>query len=305
MYGNQPLSRFGCENQANDWSGRYHLSNQVLIQAFLFSVLLLLALPSLAEQKYYTWVDAQGNVHNTLIQSKPEETKSPKKEFDSADYPSEEEYQQDLKDKPAGEKPFYTWTDAQGIIRSEAKPDVIIEFSATEVVYDAVFAPPFRLPDYVMQGLCCENYKQAFTTKIAKDGSASYKVNGTEFLFKTNNTEVAASYFSVDDFGKREILLIKAFEIKENTHFEIIALSDQYKPLYLESSVEGVFVKQTWKDLAYKKVMLEVADPEIKYLIIFVKDDKQEALINYSLAVIRDSSSFNNEANSSSEDKGE
>jgi Domain of unknown function (DUF4124) len=256
---------------------------------------LLLALPSLAEQKYYTWVDAQGNVHNTLIQSKPEETKSPQKEFDSEDYLSEEKFQKNLKDKPKGEKPFYTWTDAQGIIRSEAKPDVVVEFSATEVVYDAVFAPPFRVPDYVMQGLCCENYKQAFITKIGKDGSASYKVNGTGFLFKTNNAEVAASYFSVDDFGKHEILLIKAFEIKENTSFEIIALSDQYKPLYLESSVEGVFVKQTWKDLAYKKVMLEVADPEIKYLIIFVNDDQQEALINYSLAVIRDSSSFNNE----------
>ena len=263
------------------------------------------ALPSQAEQKYYTWVDAQGNVHNTLIQSEPEDTKSPQSSFDSEDYPSEEKFQKNLIDKPKGEKPFYTWTDAQGIIRSEAKPDVVVEFSATEVVYDAVFAPPFRLPVYVMQGLCCENYKQAFTTKIGKDGSVSYKVNGTEFLFKTNNTEVAASYFSVDDFGKHEILLIKAFEIKENTSFEIIALSDQYKPLYLESSVEGVFVKQTWKDLAYKKVMLEVADPEIKYLIIFVKNDQQEALINYSLAVIRDSSSFNNESDSSSEDKGE
>jgi len=41
--------------------------------------------------------------------------------------------------------------------------------------------------------------------------------------------------------------------------------------------------------------MLEVADPEIKYLIIFVKNDRKESLINYSLAVIRDSSSFNNE----------
>jgi len=266
---------------------------------------LFFALPSQAEQKYYTWVDAQGNVHNTLIQSEPEDTKSPQSSFDSEDYPSEEKFQKNLIDKPKGEKPFYTWTDAQGIIRSEAKPEVVVEFSATEVVYDAVFAPPFRLPVYVMQGLCCESYKQAFTTKIGKDGSASYKVNGTEFLFKTNNAEVAASYFSVDDFGKREILLIKAFEIKENTSFEIIALSDQYKPLYLESSVEGVFVKQTWKDLAYKKVMLEVADPEIKYLIIFVKNDQQEALINYSLAVIRDSSSFNNESDSSSEDKGE
>jgi len=273
---------------------------------------MLLALPSLAEQKYYTWVDAQGNVHNTLIQSKPEETSSQQQDFDSADYPSEEKFQQKLKDKPKGEKPFYTWTDAQGIIRSEVKPDVMIEFSATEVVYDSVFAPPFRLPDFVMQGLCCENYLEAFTTKVKMNGSGSYRVDGAEFLFKTQSSDVAAGYFAVEDLNPREILLIKAFEVEEESSFEVIALSENLKPLYLESSVKGVFVEQTWKDLAYKKIMLEVADPDIKYLIVFMKNEQQEALSNYSLAVIRDSSSYNSEATSredsdedSDEDSGE
>ncbi len=265
---------------------------------------MLLALPSLAEQKYYTWVDAQGNVHNTLIESKPEETTSQQQDFDSADYPSEEKFQQKLKDKTEGAKPFYTWTDAQGIIRSEVKPDVVVEFSATEVVYDAVFAPPFRLPNYIMQGLCCENYSQAFTTNVRMNGSGSYRVDGAEFLFKTQSSDVAAGYFAIDDFNAREILLIKAFEVEEESNFEVIALANDLQPLYLESSVKGVFVEQTWKDLAYKKIMLEVADPEVKFLVVFMKNEQQEALSNYSLAIIRDSSSYNSEKNNN-EDSGE
>ena len=247
------------------------------------------------KQKYYTWVDAQGNMHNTLIT--PEQPQTPSSEdessknntvIDGESYPTEKEFQQAQKNKKDNEKPFFTWTDAQGIIRSEVKPDVVIEFSATELVYDAVFARPFRLPSYIMEGLCCEAYKDSFTSVISLNGSASYRVDDSIQAFKTQTGEALAAYFSFDGEIDKEILTIKAYKIDEKSEFEIIALSNDLKPLYLESGVKGTFVEETWKDLAYKKVMLEVSDVAIQHLIVFVKNEQGQSLKDYTMAVVRD-----------------
>lgn len=242
--------------------------------------------------KYYTWVDAQGNVHNTLIstpENSQDDSKADDKSINPEDYASEEEYQQKLQDRPDGEKPFFTWTDAEGVIRSDVRPDVMIEFSATELVYDAVFAPPFRLPEYVTEGLCCDSYQDLFVTNIEFHGSASYKVDDSTIGFKTQQGEMEASYFTLPDLVSREVLSIKAYEVDESSKFEIIALAENFKPIYLESKIEGRFAEQTWKDLAYKEALLEVSDAEIKHLIVFVKNQQGKAETDYILSVNRDS----------------
>lgn len=247
------------------------------------------------KKKYYTWVDAQGNRHNTLItpgksETPPIEVKSSNVNtiIDGESFLTEEKYQQAQKEKSDNQKPFYTWTDAQGIVRSDVKPDVVIEFSASELVYDAVFAPPFRLPDYVMKGLCCEAYKDSFTTIVAFNGSSSYHVDDSIQAFRTQTGEALAAYFSLEGEVDKEILTIKAYKISEGSEFEIIALSNDFKPLFLESGVKGTFVEETWKDLAYKKVMLEVSDADIRYLIVFVRNDQGQSLKDYTMAVVRD-----------------
>ena len=315
MYGNQPLSKSGCQNQANHWCCWYHLSNQVLIKllkntaAFLAAVFTflvfnsLLLMPSVmaetqnknfnsSEPRYYTWVDAQGVMHNTLITSeknpqqttnnnavkntgaaeKGSELNSEKKpEFNTADFPSEEQHQKDSEKRIADQKPFFTWTDAQGIIRSELKPDVVADFVAEEVVYDTVFAPPFRLPAHVTEGQCCESYADAFTAIAKFNGSASYQVDDTLYLFKTQTGDVAAGYFSVPDLADHEIVMLKGYKLPVESQFEVIALNADFKPIYLGSKLEGIVVEETWKDLAYQKVLLEISDPEIKYFVIFAR----------------------------------
>ncbi len=261
----------------------------------LRSVLLILvvfALPVAAEQKYYTWVDAQGNMRNTLITSDSEAPNQPdteaSKNFNPENFPSEEDYQQSLKDKPNSEKPFYTWTDAEGIIRSDVKPDVMIEFSAAEVVYDAAFAPPFRLPSFITEGVCCESYADHFTAQALALGSASFKVGPANKPFKTQTGDVDAAYFSLPKLNERELWLLKAYKIGEDSEFELIALSADFKPIYLADGIKGAYVGETWKDLAFKKVMLEVTDPEIKHLIVFVKSAAGQAKTNYTVSLIRD-----------------
>jgi hypothetical protein len=277
----------------------------VLILVLLFA----LPLSVVAEPAYYTWVDAQGVVHNTLITSnkktepKKTQAKSLKEDpqaeksddLEVSEYPSEEQYQKNLNDKSKQDKPFYTWTDAQGIVRSEAKPDVIVEFVAEEVVYDAVFAPPFRLPKHVTKGECCESYAEAFTSVVELNGSASYKVDDSLFAFKTQTSTVAAGYFSLPELAQKEIVLLKAYKLAKNSLFEVIALDEAFKPLYLSSDLRGLFVEETWKDLAYKKLLLEISDADIKYLIIFAEQEdtsqggvKKRALSGYTLSVVRD-----------------
>jgi hypothetical protein len=328
MYGNQPLSKFGCEYQANYWGCGYYLPNQVLIKNYLlglffFCALLLTGLshaeaveagladtvPAVQKSKYYTWVDAQGIMHNTLITpektpqtkispntrastSKTTKNVSAESEFDESEFSSEEEYQQDKKDELAAHAPFFTWTDAEGIIRSEAKPDVVVEFTAEEIVYDAVFAPPFRLPAYVMNGHCCESYADAFAAVAQFNGSASYHVDETIFPFQTQSGDVSAAYFTLPELAAKEIILLKAYKLPADAVFEVIALDEAFQPLYLASRLKGIFVEQTWKDLAYKKVMLEISDTDVKYLIAFVRSNTSlsagKGLTDYRLSVMRD-----------------
>ena len=260
---------------------------------------------SRSEPRYYTWVDAQGVMHNTLIESEspaekipqqapqenPHESEVVNPEFNTDNFPSEEQHEKNLEKRKADQKPFFTWTDAQGIIRSELKPEVVADFVAEEVVYDAVFAPPFRLPSYVTEGQCCESYEQAFTAITKFNGSASYQVDDTLFLFKTQNGDVAAGYFSVPNLADHEIILLKGYKLPVGSQFEVIALNADFKPIYLGSKLEGIVVEQTWKDLAYQKVLLEISDPEIKYFVIFARSENTAAaksLSNYRISLLRE-----------------
>lgn len=283
-----------------------------VLAALFVTLMLVFALPALAEQKYYTWVDAQGNIHNSPVPSNsdssssnptkstpsntneasdglPQDSKAGLQALNPEDYPSEEAYQQKLNDKPDGEKPFYTWVGPDGVIRNEVKPDVIVEFTATEMVYDAAFALPFRLPEYVTQGLCCESYAEHFSSSLNPSGSASFKVEQGSHAFKTQEGDVSAAYFSFAYPATQETLTIKAFKIPKSSVFEVIALSQEYKPLYLASEVSGSFVEETWKDIAYKQVMIEMSDPEIKHMVVFIKNDQGVAQSNYLMSFMRNS----------------
>ncbi|MGK0248804.1 MAG: hypothetical protein ACI910_001537 [Oleispira sp.] len=218
--------------------------------------------------------------------------------FDASDYSSEEEYQKKNAEYAEENKPFYTWIDASGRLRSEFKPDLLVDFIAEEIIYDAVFAPPFRVPNYIKQGYCCKSYANAFTTVAEFNGSASYHVNDTAFPFQTHSGNVAAGFFVIPELADKEIVLLKAYKLPSKSYFEVVALDSTFKPLYLGSKLSGTFVEQTWKDLAYKKVMLEISDPDIKYLIVFVKHAESplrqdnskhiKAFSDYRLSLIRD-----------------
>ena len=65
--------------------------------------------------------------------------------------------------------------------------------------------------------------------------------------------------------------MLKGYKLPVESQFEVIALNADFKPIYLGSKLEGIVVEETWKDLAYQKVLLEISDPEIKYFVIFAR----------------------------------
>lgn len=258
-----------------------------------------MALPTLAEPSYYTWVDAQGVIHNTAIETEPQKEESKKsakiedknraQQADSPEvadtdeaFQTEEEFHQNL--KSSDDKPFYTWTDADGTIRNNPKPDLELEFTAKEIVYDAVFAPPFRLPNKITEGTCCVEYKDSFVKELQSDSLTSQKINNDSLLYKTQQGLKPAAFFIVEGIEK-EIIFIKGFKLSDQATFEIIALNEAYQPLYLASNLSGLFIEQTWKDLPYSKVMLELSDAAIKYLIIFAVDDGLDMARGYTLSL--------------------
>lgn len=264
-----------------------------------------MALPVLAEPSYYTWVDAQGVIHNTAVPTKPKRNNeqlnpssksndekstavsaTTSKESSSTPeslkgFKTEEELQQQI--KSSTDKPFYTWRDADGTIRNDTKPDVVVEFRATEIVYDAVFALPFRLPIQVTEGVCCGDYEHAFKQVLESDSAISQKINDESVSYQTEQGSIPAGYFIVKGIEK-EIVFIKSYQLTKNASFEVVALNAQFQPLYLASKLSGLFIEQTWKDLAYTKIMLELSDSEVEYLIIFVNGDIDRAR-GYSLSL--------------------
>lgn len=279
------------------------------IKSILASLLVLMALSSQAEPSYYTWVDANGIVHNTVVtteedssalesvaeKNNPLETTS-SLEVDNSnipeeykDYKTEAELQQQI--DSSDDKPFYTWVDGTGRIRNDPKPDMLVEFSATEIIYDAVFAPPFRLPEQITEGVCCIDYQDAFTQTLSFDSTASQKISSDSVLYKTRKGFVPAGFFITNFSAKvgeggveNSIVFIKSFKLSKEASFEVVALNSQFQPIYLASDLSGLFVEQTWKDLAYTKVMIELSDPEIEYLIIFANDDGIDSR-GYSLSL--------------------
>ena len=305
MYCNQSVSNSGRQYQAYHWRNRYHLPYKVLSifihKSMLATLLVLMAQSSLAEPSYYTWVDAQGVIHNTPIDSdsssnqgeissedlgdtvRKESTideSDSVKTVDEESYKTEEEFQQAL--KSSNDKPFYTYTDADGTIRNSPKPDIELEFVATEIVYDAVFAPPFRLPENITRGVCCIEYKNNFEKKLKRHSLIGQKINHASALYKTQRGNQPAAFFEIDNFEK-EILFIKGYQLSRQAKFEVIALNEHYQPIYLASNLAGLYIEQTWKDLAYNKVMLEISDVDVKYLIIFAVDDDLNMERGYSL----------------------
>ena len=233
-----------------------------------FIFIAFIALSVQAEQKYFTWVDAQGNVHSTPIESSEKKEVIPPDEAEGSSFLTEEEFErqraQDKENNPA----FFTWTDAEGRIHNSVKPEYVVEFEAPEVVADSVFAPPFRLPIQITKGECCQQYAQAFSLEAGPVGVV--KIDEASLLYKTRDKSFPAAYFNSDI--KSGWLGVKLYGMSDGSTIELVLLNKDFEPIYLASDLEPMAVGETWSHHGYHKLILELNDADIEYMILFSTD---------------------------------
>lgn len=302
MYRNEPVPRFKCENQSETWCAWFHVPYKILktILPFFF----LVSSSAFAEQGYYTWVDAQGRIHNTPIpesqsqknreKSDPslanesEQSKGAKPDEFLTEEQLDEKIKQEKKEKP----PFYTRVDADGRVYNEFIPQVDVEFASEEPVVTELLAVPFRLDAKYKSSGCCAQYQESFSDS-QKINNADYKfpideaspLFGTKsgakrslFLSLANNTnnEKAESEESLTPettllesaSGKRYLIDFSIYKANSDVTLNVVALDSDFAPLYSFADLPSMYVGETWKSFAKSSWSLQLDDSEVDYLII-------------------------------------
>ncbi len=241
-----------------------------------------------AEDEYYTWVDAEGRVHNSVVPKNSSTEKSgvkknippviggdiPKLPGDDTQYLSEDEFKaqqkQDLEDKP----PFYIWVDEAGIVHTEMHPEGLEE----EVVqnftesHDHIFAPPFRLSEMVQNGACCDMYEQAFIDALTPFRSRMYPDPDLLMPFALKQGDRPAWYVRIGGAGKKTsgqrflVLRVRGEPIEAS----IIALNGELKPLYFDNKLSLHQYPENWHSVAYQETRILLEDAEIAAIIIYL-----------------------------------
>jgi len=226
-------------------------------------------LPVQAEQKYFTWVDAQGNVHSTPIQSTDEsQSDEARARLNKDAFITEEQSEAERKKHQQDNPAFFTWIDAEGRVRNSVKPEYVVEFESAELVADAVFAPPFRLPIEITQGECCEVYAEAFET--APETIGPKKVDSSSYFYKTRGASVPAAYIkpAINDGW----MGLKLYQFNDESTIDLVLLNKEFKPIHLASGLSPLAVEETWSHHGYHKLILELNDEKVEYIIVFSTD---------------------------------
>ncbi|CCU72050.1 hypothetical protein TOL_1626 [Thalassolituus oleivorans MIL-1] len=283
----QPVSRSGYRHQANHWRRWYQFPHQVLIV-----LAIICSSSAYAEDEYYTWIDAEGRIHNSVVPKDTSADKSsakkdmpapvvggdiPKLPGDDTQYLSEDELKiqqkQDLEDKP----PFYIWIDEAGIVHTEMRPEGLEdeEEAAQSVTesHDHIFAPPFRLDEKVQDGACCNMYEQAFIDALTPFKSRMYPDPDLLMPFALKQGDRPAWYVRIGKAGKKTsgqrfvVLRVRG----EPVEASIIALNSDLKPLYFDNKLGLHEYPENWHSVAYQETRILLEDADVAAMIIYLE----------------------------------
>ncbi|MEQ3692955.1 MAG: hypothetical protein ABNH15_12495 [Alcanivorax sp.] len=241
-----------------------------------------------ADGEYYTWVDAQGRIHNTPVEDKSSTSESAIKQDeppstppgDTTEYITEEQLQRNLDQYDEDNPAFYVWVDANGVMHterfdskaeSEAVQSEAVDDSEAVVGWSPILAPPFRVSDEVTSGACCETFSDQFEPVLESYKSVQLFDPTRYRSFITGMGNRPAWYFHIGNqpdksSGQRFLVLrVRGAEISGT----LIALNSEYKPLHLELDVEMGTQAETWRSVAYQEAKVLIEDPEVVAFIFY------------------------------------
>jgi len=274
---NQPVSGSRCRYQADDRSRWYQFPYQVLIAAVLLS----LTSSAFAGDGYYTWVDAQGRIHNTPVEQKATEDADVGDEAvpdgGEAEYLTEDELQRKLEKYDEDNPSFFIYVDPQGNVRSQTydgdAEQAAVESAVSDeqaiIGWDTILAPPFRVAEAVTAASFCESFKGEFESAIKPLISIQLFDPVRYRSFLTGEGKRPAWYFNVGagQSGKQRFLVLRlrGAEVKAT----LIGLNAEYKPLYFERDAFSVQHPETWHGVAYQEFKILIEDSEVSSFIFY------------------------------------
>jgi len=234
----------------------------------------------MAGDGYYTWVDAQGRIHNDPISP----DKSPEEKVslpgDDTEYLTEKGVEERLKQYDEENPAFYVWTDAEGRVQTQTYDAEAEQSAAASAVaddeavigWDPILAPPFRVSPAVTAGLCCEMFAGEFQ-EITEQFKSLQLFDPVRYRsFPTKTGKHSAWYVDIgampDDWRGRRFLVLRLRGAPVKASF--IALNDALKPLYSEQDIALELHPETWRSIAYQEARVLIEDRDVSAFILYL-----------------------------------
>ena len=258
--------------------------------------LLLLPLFVMAEQEYFTWVDAQGRIHNSLVNRESDEkwqeagkqtqseseqpldtkNKVPSLSAEKDEYLTEEQFEKKLEKEKADNPPFFTYVDETGQVRNQTIIDSQIEVEAVgvPVSYDHIYAPPFRVSEKMSSG-CCQRYRSYFKEQVPAEKSVLFSGFLNTVPISTRFGPKKAWYFKLDDPSDFRVIQLKLRQADSavNLPVSMILADRQFSALYFTPQLSFVSKEGSWLGQPSKDTMAKIDDQDVVSVIIYFPAD--------------------------------
>lgn len=230
------------------------------------------------EEGYFTWVDAQGRVHNSPVSSHnndaPPQAEDSAKEHeaasdaqppnDIADFESEASWQQ--KQADAASPKFFVWTDAQGITRTEPIVQKSSESTSGvvhQVTSDATFIPPLRVKP---SASCCAAWRSlSFEGLDDGDERVNRELSSAPMIRFDGRTYRAWPTMRSGDALNIPLLHVLSV-YGERLGVTVFALDRTFSLLHV-APMKGREKAANWLRERATEFVITLDDPAVKYLV--------------------------------------
>lgn len=266
-----------------------------MLRLCLFTACIVCSL-NLYAQEFFTWIDAQGQIHNSPVNKKessnvPKPKQTQNRPLDSKPYLSEEEFKQQQRQDKLESPAFFTWIDENGYVHNEfveSESDPVIPPKSTDEHYfDDTYVKTLRLETDVNIG-CCHQYQGMFSKILLAKTPYRFMHIDANTPFSFAGESAAAFYVHLDVQQAHAARVLEVIQTKFVGKPSVIALDKNFTPLYQSHALKGVFKEQSWNQLAQTYYALEFVDPDIEFLIWYYPDaqskkdtEKMELLISW------------------------
>ncbi|MEC8523946.1 MAG: hypothetical protein VXZ24_06880 [Pseudomonadota bacterium] len=238
----------------------------------------------MADGSYYTWVDAQGRIHNVPMNPNENSEKEPPAESPPGDdnvYLSEQEVEERIRQYDEDNPAFYVTVEADGRVRTEvydaeaeqnAAAEEVSDDGAVVIGWDPMLAPPFRVDPEVTAGACCESFSDQFVDVLVPFKSVQLFDPVRYRAFPTGRGNRSAWYFNVGPAaetttGQRFLMLrLRGAPVKGR----LIALNAAGKPLYHEVEMPFDTTPESWHSMAYHEYKILIEDSAVERFIFYL-----------------------------------